>query len=525
MKFTRRLSVIALVFAFLLPAGAVPRKPKLVVTIVVDQFRYDYLTRFRSEFHGGIARLLDQGAVFVDARYRQYPTVTAVGHSTLLSGATPSVSGIISNEWFDRTADNGAGKAVTSVVDDSTLRVGGGPGAVGASPRRLLVSTLGDELKMANKNSKVIGISIKDRSAILPAGHAADAAYWFDADSNHFVTSTWYMQKLPDWVKQVNDDRPVYKYLGANWLPLNAKPGDRPFCTMTAGTEVRFCEAIENTPFGNDLVEEFAEKAIVSENLGGHEGTDLLAISFSSNDYVGHLFGPDSPEVHDITIRTDQLLAKLLDFLNSRLGEGNTLVVFSADHGVSPTPKANNDRKMPGGYLDSADYSKKIAARLSEKFGTGDWFVYNAYGAFYLNRKTMTEKKLDPAEVRRVAGDFARTLPNIARAFTWDDLLSGQAASDFVGRAAQLGFYGPRSGDLILLPEPYYMFFSGSGTTHATPYGYDTHVPLIFYGAGVPKGIHYEPVAINDVAPTLAAILEVETPSGSSGRILAEILK
>lgn len=498
-----------------------PKKPRLVLAMVVDQFRYDYLLRFRAEYHGGIARLLSGGAVFADACYIHYPTVTAVGHSTFLSGATPSVSGIVSNEWFDRESD----EKVTSVSDKSTLLLGGAPGEKGSSPRRLLVSTLGDELKMSGQLSKVIGISIKDRSAILPAGHMADAAYWFDNKSQHFVSSDYYMKDLPAWVAKVNVNQPTHKYQDAAWSALDARPGDKPFCTMRAGTEIRFCGPIENTPFGNELLEDFAERVIEHEQLGSHSGIDVLALSFSSNDYVGHELGPDAPEVRDISRRTDALLGKLLDFINARVGQGNTLVVFTADHGVASVPKVNNARKMPGGWLSAAEYSGKIGAQLAQKFGQGDWFRYDAYGQLYLNYSTAAKNNSDIAVVRKFAAEAARALPHVARVFTRDDLLRPGTAVDSVGRAVQLGFYGPRSADLVLVPEPYYMFYSPPGTTHATPYSYDNHVPLIFFGPGIRTGMHYEPVTINDVAPTLAAILGVETPSGAAGRILAEILE
>ena len=524
MKFTRKFVLFVLfplLFILNLTAQQNPKKPKLVLVVVVDQFRYDYLLRFHQDYHGGIARLLNNGAVFADARYLQFPTVTAVGHSTIMSGATPSVSGIIGNEWFDREAQ----ESVTSVSDKSTALIGGTPSTKGSSPRRLLVSTIGDELKMAGRTSKVIGISIKDRSAILPVGHMADAAYWFDADSNHFVTSDYYMKKLPSWVSKVNDERPVFKYLGLDWMPMNAKPGNKPFCSMKAGADVRFCGAIEHTPFGNELLEDFAEKAIEQEQMGSHPDTDVLSLSFSANDYVGHDLGPDAPEVRDISIRTDQLLGKLLDFINARVGQENTLVIFTADHGVSPAPNVNNARKMPGGWLKLSDYSARVSARLVEKFGPGDWVRFDAYGFLYFNDAVITQNKADRAEVQRIAAEVARSLPHIARVMTHDDLLRGFDSADTVGRAVQLGFYGPRSADIVLLPEPYYMFSSPPGTTHQTPYSYDNHVPVILYGAGIPAGVHYGRVAVNDIAPTLAAILGVETPSGSSGRILSEILK
>jgi predicted AlkP superfamily pyrophosphatase or phosphodiesterase len=271
----------------------VPAKPpKLVIAIVIDQFRYDYLLRFRGDYNSGLKRLLDQGAVFTDAHYIHATTVTAVGHSTFLSGATPSVSGIIGNEWFDRAT----GKAVTSVSDPATKLVGGVSDREGSSPRRLITSTVTDELKMRFPESHVIGVSIKDRSAILPAGHMADAAYWYDDDSNHWVTSSYFRADLPEWAKRVNDEKYFQRSVGARWLPFDAKDDKAtPFCSMTKGTDVRFCGSIEATPWGNEMIEQFAEAALVGEQLGKHTTTDILTVSFSSNDYVGHAVGPDDP--------------------------------------------------------------------------------------------------------------------------------------------------------------------------------------------------------------------------------------
>jgi hypothetical protein len=516
-----RWMTIAVISAVLASKAAhAAEKPKLILAVVVDQFRYDYLTRFRADYHDGLDRLLTQGAVFTDAHHIHFPTVTAIGHSTFLSGATPSVSGIIGNEWYDR----GVKHPVTSVSDEHTQLLGGIKGAVGSSPRRLLVSTIGDELKMAGSGGKVIGVSIKDRSAILPVGHMADAAYWFDSDTNHFVTSTYYMKELPEWVAAINADRPIWKYLGVPWLPVNAKPGTRPFCSMAAGNELPFCGAIETTPFGNELLEDFAERAIQHENLGGHEATDILALSFSANDYAGHALGPDAPEIRDISIRTDQLLGKLMNFIDARIGPGNFLVVLTADHGVAPIPEVNVARKMPGGRLDAAQYSRSIADALSAKFGSGPWFVSDTGGFMYLNHETLARNNADAREVRRFAAETARALPHIARAFSRDELEKGEGAADPVGRAVLLGFYESRWGDVVILPEPYYIF-SSSGTTHGLPYGYDTHVPVIFLGSSIRAGVHHERVSVNDIAPTLAALLEIETPSGSSGAILSGVLK
>jgi hypothetical protein len=510
----------AVLLAVCAVAAPAPKPPKLVLAVVIDQFRYDYLLRFRKDYNAGLARLLEHGAVFTDAHHIHYPTVTAVGHSTFLSGATPSSSGIVANEWFDRES----GQSVTSVSDPETKLIGGVPGAIGSSPHRMLVSTVGDELKMAGRKGKVIGISIKDRAAILPAGHAADAAYWYDSDSNNWVTSSFFMADLPAWVKDVNRQRPFLKYLGANWLPLDASSA-APFCSMVAGVEnVRFCGAIEATPWGNEMIEEFTERALVEEKLGQHEDTDILAVSFSSNDYVGHAVGPDAPEVRDISIRTDRLLGRLFDFIDQHVGVGNTLVVLTADHGVAPVPEVNQARKMPGGRLSEAAMLRAVTGALAAKYGEARWIASASEGGLYLNRPLIRDKKLDPAEVEETVAAALRGVPHVFRVYTRSQLVRGAVAGDYVDKAVLRGFYEQRSGDVIVVQEPYYLF-GASGTSHSTPFNYDSHVPVIFMGEGIRAGEYHEKIAENDIAPTLATILRVEEPSGSIGRILSEMFK
>jgi hypothetical protein len=516
-------AVLLAVYAVAAPA---PKPPKLVLAVVIDQFRYDYLLRFRKDYNSGLERLLEHGAVFTDAHHIHYPTVTAVGHSTFLSGATPAMSGIIANEWFDRES----GQSVTSVSDPDTKLIGGVPGATGSSPHRLLVSTVGDELKMAGRRGKVIGISIKDRSAILPVGHTADAAYWYDSDSNNWVTSSFFMADLPAWVKDVNRQRPFLKYLGANWLPLGTGDAAKddsapPFCTMVAGVEnVRFCGGIEATPWGNEMIEEFTERAVVEEKLGQHEDTDLLAVSFSSNDYVGHAVGPDAPEVRDISIRTDRLLGRLFDFIDQHVGAGNTLVVLTADHGVAPVPEVNQARKMPGGRMSEELMLRGVNSALMAKYGEGRWIVGGSEGGLYLNRQLIREKKLEPAAVERTVAEALLEQPHVFRVYTRTQLAHGEVTGDDLDKAVLRGFYQQRSGDVTVVQEPYYLF-GASGTSHSTPFNYDSHVPIIFMGEGIRAGEYDEKIAENDIAPTLATILRVEEPSGSIGRILSEIFQ
>ncbi|HLG99733.1 MAG TPA: alkaline phosphatase family protein [Bryobacteraceae bacterium] len=521
MKRIKRLALCLLAaVAVLFAANEPPKRPRLILAIVIDQFRYDYLQRFRAGYNSGFKRLLDQGAVFHDAHLIHVPTVTAVGHSTFLSGAPPSISGIISNEWYDRATH----ETVTSVFDPKSKLVGGVPGAPGSSPRRLLVSTVGDELKMHGVESKIIGVSIKDRSAILPAGHMADGAYWYDPDSNHWVTSTYYRAELPDWVREINNEQRYQQYLGATWLPLDG-PGESatPFCTMTAGTAVRFCGNLEATPWGNEMIEEFAERAIEKEMLGSHSGTDILAISFSSNDYIGHAVGPDDPAVRDISIRTDRLLGKLLDLVDARVGRGNALVILTADHGVAPVPEVNQARNMPGGRLSASRLTQDISDALVKRFGPGKWLLPAPGNTPYLNQQLIQSRRLDPAEVERVAAQAASSEEHIARVYTRHQVLSGEVQRDDIGRAVSLGFYAPRAGDLVILQEPYYLF-EDSGTSHGTPYDYDNHIPVIFFGAGIKAGAYWQKIAMNDIAPTVSALLGIEAPSGSIGRVLTELL-
>jgi len=478
--------------------------PKLVLAIVVDQFRYDYLTRFRSDYHAGFERLLTKGAVFTNARYEHYPTVTAVGHATFLSGATPSISGIVGNEWYERET----GKMVAAISDDSVNLLGAT--GEGASPRRLLVSTVGDELKMARSGSKVLGTSLKDRSAILPAGHMADGAYWFDPRAGSFVSSTFYFAALPAWVADYNASRPADRFRGAQWLDH----------ILPSGTSVY--AALEGSPFGNELVESFAERAVQAEKLGQRNATDLLAVSFSANDYVGHAAGPDSPEVKEVSIQTDRVIGKLFDFLDAAVGMGSVLVVLTADHGVAPIPEVNAARRMPGGRMPPGVVRKAVEAALIDKYGAGQWFLNPSDTAFYFNQELIRQKKLDAAKVARTAADAARPVAHVFRVYTREMLLHG-AVDPQVGRRVMNGFYAPRSPDLYVLLEPYWLYGS-KGTTHSTTFSYDAHVPVLFMGPGIKAGTFHQQISVNDVAPTLATYLEIETPSGSQGRCLAEIL-
>ena len=488
-------------------AAAAAEKPKLVLAIAVDQFRYDYLLRFRAEYKQGLDRLLTRGAVFTNAYYQHFPTVTAIGHSTFMSGAMPSISGIVGNDWFDRET----GKPVTSVSDEA-VKILGGAGEGGASPHRLLVSTVGDELKISDGGrARVIGISMKDRSAILPVGHMADAAFWFDHKTGSFISSTYYFKELPAWASDFNAGHRADHYKGAHWMSGHFEQ-----------TGEKLYNAVYDSPYGNELLEAFAERAVEAEKLGQRGVTDLLAISFSSNDAVGHALGPDSPEVHDISVRTDQVLGMLFQFLDAKVGMANVLVVMTADHGVSPVPEVNQARRMPGGRMPPRIVRDTVQAALAKKYGEGNWISSPSEHSLYLNLELIHEKKLDRAEVNQAAADAAMGIPHVARVFTREQLMHGAVLEDQISRRVMNGFYERRGADVYLLLEPYWMF-SAHGTTHGTTYSYDAHVPVIFMGPGIQAGRFDETIAVNDIAPTLATLLGIETPSGSVGRVLREI--
>jgi predicted AlkP superfamily pyrophosphatase or phosphodiesterase len=494
---------------------------RLVLLIAVDQFRYDYLSRFRSDFSGGLKRLLGEGAVFTDANLEHYPTVTAVGHATMLSGATPSVSGIIGNDWFDRES----GTTVMSVTD-TTVKPVGADTAVAASPRRLLVSTLGDQLKLASTAAKgapdaprVIGLSLKDRSAIMPAGRGADAAYWLDTKSGTFVTSTYYMNDAPAWVRAFNERHRADEWAGRSWTALSAPATIFRQLPKESGTTLY--EAVYGSPFGNDLLLDFATEALTQERLGQRAPVDLLSVSFSSNDSVGHTYGPDSPQVRDIAIRTDRVIGRLLEHVDRLVGLQHSLVALTSDHGVAPVPDVLTQRSLPGGRMTNKELFGPIEEALQARYGPGQWLMATAGSSPYLNYALMAKLQLDPAEVRRVAAEAVSRVPHVARVYTRDQLLGGDVPDDRIGSRVLRGFNARRSGDLEVILEPFWMR-QAQGTTHGTPYNYDAHIPLILMGRRIKPGVYSNAVALNDLAPTLATLLDVEMPSGSSGRVLTE---
>ena len=528
------LACVSLIVAAPSAQPAATQDIRLVLLIAVDQFRYDYLTRFRSDYTDGFKRLMAEGAIFTDANLEHYPTVTAVGHATMLSGATPSVSGIIGNDWFDRAS----GASVASVAD-ATVTLLGAPSTppsgtaaasvTGASPHRLLVSTVGDEMKMASRSPKgspgaprVLGLSLKDRSAIMPVGRGADAAYWWDTKTGNFVTSTYYLRELPPWVRAFNDQKSPDTYAGRAWTLL-ARP-ETSVKQMPADRTTALYDGIYGSPFGNEILGSFADAALTAEQLGQRGATDLLSVSFSSNDSVGHTLGPDSPEVRDIAVKTDRAIGRLLSRVDRLVGLQHVLVVLTADHGVAPVPEFAKQMGLNAGRMTSNQLFGPIQTALETRYGQGKWVLATAGSSPYLNYELMAKLRLDPAEVRQTAAEAAVAVPHVARVYTRDQLQRGQVSSDRIAQRVLRGFNAQRSGDLEIILEPYWMR-QATGTTHGTPYNYDAHIPLILMGARIKPGEYSDHVALNDLAPTIATLLSVEIPAGSSGRVLTEALR
>jgi predicted AlkP superfamily pyrophosphatase or phosphodiesterase len=548
--------------------SAFAERPRLVLLIVVDQFRYDYLERFGDLFApNGLRRLLSDGASWTDANYDHVPTETAPGHATMLTGAWPSETGIIANDWFDRASN----KKVNNVQDDAVRRLGGADPDVASSPHNLLCSTLGDELKLStNSRSKVVGLSLKNRAAILPAGRAADAAYWYSTQTGEFISSSYYFDQLPEWVARFNaarhadkdffkktwdrlirnsaeyerragrDDAPWEKLVGHDGVSYVKGTGSTRFefpYSINGGLAAPgpdFYEALTFSPFSNDLLTSFAEASITNEHLGDDADTDVLTVSFSANDIVGHRYGPYSQEAMDMTLRVDRQIGALLDYVDSHVGLQNAVVVFTADHGVAPVPEQVVGGRQVGGRVKTSDVLAAVRNRIRARFGksddkdtTADYVQTFSNGEIYFNWFALERDRVNKEEIERVAGEAALTVHGISRFFTRTQLVAGAIPpADAVARRVLHGYNPARSGDVVVIQEAFKYLLDGSTVaTHGAPYSYDTHVPLIIMGGRIKPGSYLNPATPADIAPTLARILNIQAPSNAVGRVLAEAIR
>lgn len=518
-------------------------RPKLVVGIVVDQMRYDYLYRYYDKYkEGGLKRLMNEGFNARNNHYHYALTVTAAGHSAVYTGALPAVNGIVGNDWFDKYT----GQNVYCTDDKSVATVGSTNVTVGKmSPKNLLVSTVTDQLRIAtNFRSKTIGVAIKDRASILPAGHAANGAYWFDSKTGNFVTSTYYMTELPKWAQDYNAKKMPAEFAKRGWntlLPIDQYTQSTPddvawegklsgqakpvFPHELIGTSGDAFGVITTSPWGNTMTKEMAIAAIKGENLGKGKETDFLAVSFSTPDRIGHAFGPNSVEQEDNYLKLDMEFAELFNFLDSWTGKGNYTVFLTADHGAMDVPAFWQEHKLPAGLINPTTLTRNIVTGLNNAFGEGKYVLSFENYQLYFNDSLLTAKKVSVEDAFKVVRSTILPMDGIADVINLRD----------IGRAPlntyQLELYknninAKRSGDLQIITQPGWFAQSyATGTDHGTPYNYDTHVPFLLYGWGINKGETLRRTTIADIAPTISALLHILPPSGNVGNPVEEALK
>ena len=512
-------------------------RPRLVVGIVVDQMRYDYLYRYYDKYkNGGFKRMLREGFNCRDHHYHYANTSTGPGHASVYTGSAPAIHGIIANDWYVPALN----KSINCVDDSTVSGVGTKEAGVG-SPRNLLVTTVTDQLRIANNfRSKTISIALKDRSAVLPGGHTSNGSYWYDGIAGNWVTSTFYMAQLPDWVKSFNDRKLPFQYLSKGWKPLlpladyqestsddkayeeglegNEKPAF-PYKLVTSDLDM-----VGSTPWGNTLTKEMAIAAIQAEKLGKGAFTDFLALSFSAPDGVGHMFGPNSIEQQDLYLRLDSEFADLFDFLDKWTGKGNYTVFLTADHGVMDVPEFLTSNKIPSGRYNSGDVQKKIKERLSKEFGGEHFIKAISSWQIYLDKKQMLKKNVSIDAVQNVIRELIQELPEVANVINLHKLHQ-ESLTEYHKQLYLNDFNAKRSGDLLIVFQPGWIGRGKYGTTHGTPYNYDTHVPFLLFGWGIKPGETFDRTHISDIAPTISALLHILPPSGSIGKVIGEALK
>jgi predicted AlkP superfamily pyrophosphatase or phosphodiesterase len=522
------------------------KQPKIIVGIVVDQMCYDYLYRYQQHFSsGGFNRFLNKGLNCRNTLYNYVPTYTGPGHASIYTGTTPSNHGIVGNDWYHRQT-----KAVVNCVSDKAVQTVGSTSVEGqASPRNLRTYTITDQLKLASPESKVISISIKDRSSILPGGHLSDGSYWYDYASGTFITSTYYKTELPKWLQQFNTTKNADNYL-KKWDLLyprnNYKSNDEsPYEVILSGKKTatfpydfkEMSSAANNahqlftiSPMANELLTDLAIEALSREQLGLDNKTDMLCISYSTPDIAGHAFGPYSLEMEDMYARLDCQLEKLLSHLESLYGKDGFVVFLTADHAVVPVPQMLVDRKMPGGYLFLKERMSNLRKNVVQQFGA-DVIEAEENENIYLNQTRLDSLKLDKHEVAEYIAAQIRQWPEVKLAITQSSLLSGTGTLDEWGQMIQKGFDIARSGEVIFMLQPGYLSKSidepkaHTGTSHGSAFNYDTHVPLLWYGANIPSQNVYRPIQIVDIAPTLIHLMNLQRTGAMTGTPILEILQ
>ena len=547
-KFIITLAVLSFYFSTISAQPTNSTAPKLVVGIVVDQMRQEYLYRFESKFgEGGFKRLMKDGFVLKNANYNYVLTETGPGHASIYTGATPATHGIIGNDWYDKQLK----KTVNCVEDEKQKPVGNDEGNGDVSPWRMLSTTVTDELKLATqKQAHVIGISLKDRGAVLPAGHTPDGAYWYDDKTGRFITSTYYRIGLPAWVETFNARNLADSYLSQEWktlLPIGeykeSGPDDSPYETKLRGKdkptfpynlkELRKLNGefglLRYTAFGNDLLTEMAMAAIAGEALGKDDITDFLAVSYSSPDYIGHATGPNSVEIEDTYLRLDKNLEDLFKKLDAEVGLGRYTVFLTADHAVADNPQYLKDNSIPADYFRLPNVESGLSEFL-QKYFPGKKIVEKIINdQVFLNQELFAgdpkTSGIDLLIATELIIKYLQSTPGIAYVFSESTLRQGNFSEAGAKGMIVRGFYPKRSGDITFSLEPGWITRETmAGSTHGSSYIYDTHVPMIFYGAGIKKGSSTRYHPITDIAPTLSILLKIKFPSGCTGNPISEIV-
>ncbi len=523
-------------------SDASPKRPKLVIGIMVDQMRWDFLYRYYNRYspNGGFKRMLNQGFSCENTFIPYAPTVTACGHTTVYTGSVPAIHGITGNAWWDYEKN----RTVYCSEDKTVKTVGTNSTAGEMSPKNNFSTTICDELRLAtNFRSKIIGIAIKDRGAILPAGHSANAAYWYDGGSGNWITSTYYMNDLPQWVKNFNNKKFADGFYEKGWNTLypiktytQSNKDENEYEAKAFGADQkgfpydlkRFAGksygSISATPFGNTITMMLTKEAISNEDMGKDSITDFLAVSFSSPDYVGHSFGPNSIEVEDTYLRLDKDLGELFDYLDKTVGKGQYLAFLTADHGVAHVPAFSKEHQLPGGFVDDNTMMGDLNTLLKEKYGKTGLIVSTYNYQISLNHALIDTAKLNRSGIVDDIIRYVKNIQGVDRVFAIDQLMNEPMHVEVKNRLAN-GWHPKRSGDIQIILAPGWIDGGSVGTTHGLWNPYDSHIPLVWYGWGIKPGKSNQEVYMTDIAATLAALLKIQMPSGCIGKPILAVVQ
>ncbi len=518
--------------------------PRLIIGIVIEQMRSDYIARFWDKFgEGGFKRLIHEGTYCRNASYDYFFTQTSPGYATIYTGTMPAYHGIVADEWYDRANS----KVVRAVADESVKTVGGAFESGHYSPRNMLGTTIGDEIKLSNlRQSRIFGVSLDPVSAILPAGHMADGAFWFDVENGNWITSGYYMQDLPNWLNEENNKKLADLYLTKTWetsFPLtqytrcltdeNAYetgidgrivfPYVLPDMAKSKSISARY-KLLKETPFGNSLTKDMAIAAMVNENLGKDEFTDMLTISFAATEYIGNAFGPMSIELEDAFLKLDKDLEHFLNFVDDFVGKQNTLIFLTSNHGAALTPAYLAEAKAPVGNFNYNSALSLLRSYLNALYGSGEW-IKGYYGQqLYLNFDLIENSKMKFEDFQNVVAQFLIQFTGVSNTLTANALQNNQFMDGFRHKM-QNNYFPRRSGDVFVNLHPGWVEKSQRATSHNSAYVYDTHVPLIWYGWKVKRDMIVRPVDITDIAPTIASFMNIMVPNASTGQVITELVK